>query len=98
MKQRNVLANYTKVSKEELIDKRIRIDDIILVDTQTGKAPVVIFDNNKYTYVPSVDVDFVIDEIYNNEDEMENVHDGAYFMNVRKKTSKNGREYYLMFE
>ena len=98
MKQRNVLANYTKVSKEELIDKRIPINDIILVDTQNGKAPVVIFDNDKYTYVPSADVDFVIDEIYSDEDEMKNVYNGAYFMHVRKKTSKNGREYYLMFE
>ena len=98
MKQRNVLANYTKVSKEELIGKRIPINDIILIDTQNGKTPVVIFDNDKYTYVPSADVDFVIDEIYCDEDEMENVHNGKYFMHVRKKTSKSGREYYLMFE
>lgn len=97
MKKKNILSGYTKVDKEQLIGQTLTVVDLIKLNTENGEAVAVIFDDNTFTYLPTADLDYIRNEIMPNEEYMEEIHSG-YAVIIEKKTSKNGRTYYVMFD
>lgn len=97
MKKRNILSGYTKVSKEELVNVEKTLKDLIPLTTENGQAVAAIFDDDSYTYVPSCDVEWVLNEILTDDVSMAEIHNGEVTIKINKKISKNGREYFTMF-
>lgn len=97
MLQRNPLSNYTKVDKKAIVGKESIIKELMPLKTQKGDAVVAIFTDDTYTYVPSADLDWVLDELMEDEESMKELATDGLKVTVKEHTSKNGRNYFTMF-
>ena len=97
MKKRNVLADYTKIDKGDIIGKQMKLVNLIPLTTKNGEAVVAVFEDNTYTFVPSADLQWVIDEVLNDEESMNEITTAGYMVTVEENMSGNGRKYYTMF-
>lgn len=97
MKKRNVLSDYTKIDKKDIVNKEKKLVNLMPLTTENGEAVVAIFDDDTYTYVPSADLQWVLDEVLTDEESMEEITTVGFLVTVKEHTSKNGRNYYTMF-
>lgn len=94
---KNALSKYTKVDKETLIGKQVKVVDLVPVTTENGRAMAAIMDDNTFTYVPSADVDFAY-QLLADADSINEIREKGIMVTITAKTSKSNRTYYVMFE
>lgn len=97
MKKRNILSDYTKIDKKDIVNKEMKLTNLIPLTTEKGDAVVAVFEDDTYTYVPSTDLQWVIDEVLTDDESMNEITTVGFMVTVREHTSKNGRSYYTMF-